>query len=151
MRKIMIVLTAIAIISIGLFIGLMAFTWRTDLSHQPPYSAFLNTPLEFQAPYAIVKEDPSGRFKSYSLIDYSPSEDYQRTSIKKVYGPGDKIRFYAAKSYYSIHVGTTYYLLGKDTLDSGEAIEFEYYLTNNSPRLWETLEAFLERRKQEGH
>jgi len=50
-----------------------------------------------------------------------------------------------------MHVGTSHHLIGRDTLESGEIIEFEYYLMNGIPRAWETLEEYLSREQVPGY
>lgn len=140
--KTLLILAAIGILMIGLFIGLMAFTWRTDVSEKEPYRGFLNTPLEIKEASVIVKEE--GRFADFSI---DSQEALVNFTTEKILEPGDRIQFYAAKSYYSLHVGTSYYLLGRDTLSSGEVVSFEYFLSDYSPRIWETLEEFLERKE----
>lgn len=144
MKKPLLILAAIGITVIGLFIGLMAFTWRADVSENESYRYFLNTPLEIKEASVIIKDE--GRFTDYSI---DSQEALANFTLEKVLEPGDRIQFYAAKSYYSIHVGTSYYLLGRDTLSSGEVVDFEYYLSEYSPRIWETLKEFLERKEQE--
>ena len=144
LKKIMLGTLITSLIFIGLVISILFFTWRTDVSKQEPYVYFINTGLDIKQPYSIVRE--KGRFKDFALRAYSPS--VQNELIEKVYKPGDLIQFYAAKSYYSLHVSKNYYLIGRDTLPSGKVIEFEYFMTEYEPRIWETLEEFLERKGQ---
>ncbi|WP_341225819.1 hypothetical protein [uncultured Arcticibacterium sp.] len=138
------ILATIGITVIALFIGLMAFAWRNDVSDQEQFSGFLNRPLEIKRAGVIIKKE--GRFADYGM---DSQEALANFTAEQLLNPGDKLEFYAAKSYYSIHVGTSYYLLGRDTLSSGEVVSFEYFLSDYSPRIWETLAEFLERKEQE--
>lgn len=142
--KPILIFSAVGIVIIGLFIGLMAFWWRNDVSNQVPYRVFLNWPLDIKIGSVIIKEE--GRFTDYSIDSQEALANY---SAEKMLAPGDKLEFYAAKSYYSLHVGTSYYLLGRDTLSSGEVVSFEYFLSDYSPRIWETLAEFIKRKERE--
>lgn len=142
--KPLLILSVIGIVVIGLFVGLMAFSWQNDVSDQESFSDFLNRPLEIKRPCVIIKEE--GWFADYSIDSQDALANFPAEKVLKA---DDKLHFYAAKSYYSIHVGTSYYLLGRDTLSSGEVVSFEYFLSDYSPRIWETLAEFLERKEQE--
>ncbi|MCB0383597.1 MAG: hypothetical protein KDD05_09985, partial [Psychroserpens sp.] len=74
------------------------------------------------------------RFSNYSLVinEYSHFEEEDIKSVKHYY-PGETVTFHSAKSYYSIHVDHTYYLIGTDTLDTGEIVDFEYCFSAGSP------------------
>lgn len=60
---------------------------------------------------------------SYNLDDVKTVKHYKK---------GDTISFYKAMSYLSLFVGTTHYLIGRDTLDNGIPIEFECFSTTFS-------------------
>ncbi len=145
-KQLILIFVKITCVIIVLFIGMMAFYWRSDVSNQESYKQFLNTPLIIQQPSAITERPTGYRFKKHNVSDFYP-EQYEAELTKKIYTIGDKIQFHAAKSYYSLHVSTTYYLIGRDTLKSGEVVEFEYYLSNGLPRAWETMDDYLKRKK----
>jgi hypothetical protein len=126
-----------------LFLALIIFSFlyesKKDVSNQLPYSMFLNKPQALKEASTIRWNKTNLRFKHYSLVvgetSHFNSEDVKSV---KIYQPGDKITFYKAKTYYSIHVDKTYYLIGRDTLDSGEIIEFEYYYSpSDTSVLWQ--------------
>jgi len=131
-----------------LFVGMMLFSWRSDISNKKPYSSFLNISLEVKRASIITTIPVSNRFEKYNLTD-SYSESIKEETTKKSYNVGDTIQFYAAKSFYNMHIGTSYHLLGREILKSGEVVDFEYCLSEYSPRIWENLEDFLARKKQE--
>lgn len=136
---------------IGLFIWYLSFSSTNDLSEDIRFKDYLNKPIVVKQSFALKKNTENmNRFKAYfleSFIDDSTNRDQR---LQKKYDLGDTIIFTAAKGYYSNHVGNTYYLLGKEKLDSGEVIEFEYYASfDYSPAIWETMDEFLQRRKLE--
>lgn len=145
-KKLMLIIITIIFFSMALYVGMLTFSWRSDISDQEPYTYYLNTPLEIQKLSAITTSPISNRFNKHNLYDLHP-EFVEAQTTKKIYKIGDKIQFYAAKSFYNMHIGTSYYLIGRDTLNSGAIIEFEYPLGNYSPRAWETMEDFLKRKK----
>ncbi|GAA4276548.1 hypothetical protein GCM10022259_12720 [Aquimarina mytili] len=114
-----------------------------------PFKGYLNNPFLVKQPSALKRSAKSvNRFSDY-YIDVSSEEAFENDkTILKKYKIGDTIIFTSAKKYFSYHVGDSYYLLGKEKLDSGEIIEFEYATSfEYLPAIWETLEEFLERRK----
>ena len=131
-----------------LFVGMMIFSWRSDVSNQEPYKSFLNTPILLKQASVLTTRPFSNRFEKLNLTELN-SGLVDEKETKKKYKVGDTIKFHSAKSFYSMHIGTSYHLLGKDTLKSGKVVEYEYYLSDYSPRLWETLEDFLARKEQE--
>ena len=131
---------------IVLFISMLAFSWRSDVSSQEPYKHFLNTPLEIKTISVIKKDSIGGRFTTCTLSDYHP-EQSGHYETKQVLNVSDTIEFYAAKSFYSMHVGKTHHLIGKHTLASREVITFECYLFDGVPMAWETVEEYLKRKK----
>ena len=133
---------------IVLFISMLAFSWRSDVSAQEPYKHFLNTPLEIKTISVIKKDSIGGRFTACTLSDYHP-EQGEHYETKQVLNVGDTIEFHAAKSFYSMHVGKTHHLIGKHTLASREVITFECYLFDGVPMAWETLEEYFKRKKVE--
>lgn len=135
---------------ISFFIAMLVFSWRSDVSDQEPYKHYINTPLEIKKLCALTTKPVSNRFREYNL-SYLHPEYMEDETTKKIYSIGDKIQFHAAKSFYSMHVGTSYHLIGKDTLKSGKIITFEYPLGEHLPRLWETMEEFLIRKKIPGY
>jgi hypothetical protein len=138
---------------VALFIGYLAFTWRSDVSRDERFSKYIGRPITVKdsSTLTLVKEETQYRFKKYRL-DAHQSSIYDSPEIKtvKTYKPGDVVYFHQAMSYYSLFVGTTYYLIGRDTLDSGEVVEFEYYASfDHQPAIWETLDEFVLRRDKE--
>lgn len=117
----------------AIFISII-YQSREDVSSKDPYTKCLDTPIKLKDVATIRWRDINLRFSNYSLV-LNEASDYDTDEVKsvKVYQPGETITFFAAKSYTSIHVGTTYYLIGKDTLDTGEVIDFEYYYTGDFP------------------
>ena len=137
--RILLAIVSVAVICIGLFIWMLAYTSKTDISNQDYYAPFLNTPYRINDTTTIRWSDTNLRFSHYALVtnEYSHFDSDEVKSVKH-YFPGDSITFHSAKSYYSIHVDETYYLIGRDTLDSGEVIDFEYYFSGgNSDNLFE--------------
>lgn len=128
--KLLLIFGGVGILIIGFFIAILAYESREDISNQEPYVSFLNIPQEVKVVSTIRWNKNNLRFKNYSLVVNEDSH-YDMEDVKSVkqYQPGDFITFYSAKSYYSIHVDKTYYLLARDTLASGKVIEFEYYYT----------------------
>ena len=149
-KKLLLIIITIIFFSMALYVAMLAFSWRNDISEQEPYAYSLNTPLEIQKLSAITTSPISNRFKKHNLYGLHP-EFVEAQTIKKIYKIGDKIQFYAAKSFYNMHIGTSYHLIGRDTLNSGAVIEFEYPLSDYSPRVWETMEGFLKRKKTSRH
>ena len=150
-KSIMIILGVLTtiVVCIGLFLWFIVHSSTTDLSQDIQFKGYLNTPFLVKQP-SVLKRSAinSNRFSDY-YIDVSSEESFQndKTLLKK-YNVGDTIIFTSAKKYFSYHVGESYYLLGLDTLDSGEIIEFEYgFSFEYLPAIWESLDAFLERRK----
>ncbi len=138
-----------AIVCFAFFFWFIAHSSRTDLSQDTRFKDYLNRPFLVKQP-SVLKRSAinSNRFRDY-YIDVSSEDVFQndKTLLKK-YHIGDTIIFTSAKKHFSYHVGESYYLLGHDTLDSGEIIEFEYGASfKYSPAIWESLDAFLERRK----
>lgn len=144
-------LLTVIVLVIGLFLWFIAYAKTTDVSQDVRFKAFLNKPLIVKQSAGLMRSaENSNRFSAY-YIDIA-HEDAQVTTngILKKYQIGDTISFTAAKKYSSNNVGDTYYLLGNETLDSGELIVFEYGLSlEYMPAIWETLDAFLERRALE--
>ncbi|PWJ58660.1 hypothetical protein CLV98_10325 [Dyadobacter jejuensis] len=138
-----------ALVFMGLFLWFIAYSSTTDLSHDQRFKPYLNKAYIVKQPSALKRSiESSNRFSAY-YIDVSSEEDFKNDpSILKKYHIGDTITFSTAKKYFSYHIGDSYYLLGKEKLDSGEIIEFEYGANfDYSPAIWESLDEFLERRK----
>ncbi len=151
MKKVISISILAIVIIISLFIGLLAYSSKKDVSAQEPYKTYINTPVIIKDSVAIVQSQINGRFKNNYLEKYFSGIDDEYITHKKILIPGDTLQFYAAKSYYSMHVDTNYYLLGRETLDSGEIIEFEYFLSDYEPKVWETLDEFLARKDRLNH
>ncbi|WP_299247389.1 hypothetical protein [uncultured Lacinutrix sp.] len=137
--KILIGMGLLVFLFLALIIFSVLYESKKDVSKQLPYSMFLNKPQALKEASTIRWNKTNLRFKHYSLVvgeaSHFNSEDVKSV---KIYQPGDKITFYKAKMYYSIHVDKTYYLIGRDTLDSGEIIEFEYYYSSSDTSvLWQ--------------
>ena len=107
---------------------------KKEVSEDERYSKILNRPFKLKDVATIRWNATNLRFRNYSLVLNEASE-YDSPDVKsvKVYKSGDPITFISAKSYSSLHVGTTYYLIGRDTLTTGEVVEFEYYYTGDMP------------------
>lgn len=136
-KKILLVLLSIVtlgVLLIGFFIFMLAYQSRKDISMQEPYASFLKKPHQIKDTTTIRWYDLNSRFSNYSLVpnEYSQLNEDNIKSVKH-YFPGDSITFHSAKSYYSMHVDTSYYLIGSDTLDTGEVIDFEYYFSGGDP------------------
>ena len=118
---------------IGLFCALM-YESKKDVSEDEGYAKCLNIPFKLKEHATIRWNANNLRFQNYSLI-LNEASTYDTPEVKsvKIYQPGETITFFSAKSYSSLHVGTTYYLIGRDTLDTGEVIDFEYYYTGGLP------------------
>ena len=135
----------IAIVTFYFF--LLTYESKKDVSNTEPFLYYLNTPLEVKHVSTIRWNRDAQRFSNYSL-NHNKDSNFNDETVKSVkkYIPGDKITFYAAKKYKSLHVGDTYYFLGKDTLSNGKEITFEYYYYDKYfYNIWETEEEFLER------
>ncbi|WGD34670.1 hypothetical protein [Olleya sp. YS] len=133
-RKLLrVVLATLILLCAAIFISII-YESREDVSNLDPYSKCLNTPIKLKDVATIRWYDTNLRFSNYSLV-LNEASDYDTDEVKsvKVYQPGETITFFEAKSYTSLHVGTTYYLIGRDTLDTGETIEFEYYYSGGIP------------------
>ena len=138
-----------AFVFIGLFIWFIAYSSTTDVSNDAPFKEYLNKPLVVKETFALIRGDENLNRFSSNYIDVSSEEAFIKDkAILKEYRIGDTIVFTSAKKYFSNHVGNSYYLLGSETLDTGEIIEFQYGTSfEYMPAMWETLEEFLERRK----
>lgn len=137
------------LVCVGLFWWYLAYSSTTDLSEDIRFKKYLNTSFKVTQPCALKRNpDDSNRFSAHYLAAASLEDFENDTTLLKKYQIGDAIVFTSAKKFYSHHVGECYYLLGQERLDSGQIITFEYS-TNFQylPAIWETLEAFLERRK----
>ncbi|WP_282070037.1 hypothetical protein [Olleya namhaensis] len=121
------------IMVIGVFCALM-YDSKKDVSEDERYAKCLNIPFKLKEHATIRWNANNLRFKNYSLI-LNEASAYDTPEVKsvKIYQPGETVTFISAKSYSSLHVGTTYYLIGRDTLDTGEVIDFEYYYTGDFP------------------
>lgn len=137
----------------ALFIGYLMFTWRANVSADPRFSKYIGKPITVKdtSTLTLVKEETQYRFKNYRLDAHQSSiNDDAFVKTVKFYQPNDVIQFHEAHSYYSLFVGKTYYLIGRDTLDSGEVVEFEYYASfDHFPAIWETTDEFVARRDKE--
>lgn len=142
-------------LGIGFFLFLVAivcfifYESRKDVSKDPKFSQYLRKPLEIKSKSLLRWNKNKLRFCNYSLHNNEDS-DYNLGDIKSVkkYAIGDYIIFDKAMRYKNMHVGETYYLLGKDTLLTGEVVEFEYYTNSRySAEIWETEADFLKRIK----
>ncbi|MEM5566852.1 hypothetical protein WNY78_17150 [Psychroserpens sp. AS72] len=127
-------IVGIGVIVIGLFFWMLVYESRKDISTKKPYVSFLNTPHIIKDTTTIRWYDTNLRFSHYALVtnEYSHFNEDEVKSVKH-YFPGDTVMFHSAKSYYSIHVDNSYYLIGSDTLDSGEVVEFEYNFHGGNP------------------
>lgn len=151
-RRIFIVVSVLGIgflVVVGIFIFMLAYSSKTDVSDQDAYAQFLNIPLEVKHTATLSFSENQHRFSNYS-ISTSDGSDFEFEDVKSIkhYKYGDTLTFYKAMKFYSMHVGDTYYLIGRDTLDNGKAIEFEYYLQDKYfYNIWETEKEFLDRVK----
>lgn len=134
---------------IGLFFWFIAYSSTKDISGDVHFKNYLNKPLVVKQASVLTRVDNnSKRFSNYYIDISSEESSIIYKKILKKYKIGDTITFTSAKIFFSNHVGNSYYLLGNETLDSGEIIEFQYgTLFEYYPAIWETLDAFLERRK----
>lgn len=135
------------------FIVMFLYASKNNISDDAKFSDSIGKPLKIKSISQLRWSKDNLRFKNYSLVENDSSiVDLEDVKTVKVYPIGAIIKFYAAKSYKSMHVGETYYLLGKDTLDSGKVVEFEYYTGSNySPEIWESEAEFLERVQNSSH
>ena len=129
------------VITIG-FLGILFFAAifafilyksKKDISNEEPYVSFLNKPHQLKTVSTLRWHKDNLRFSHYSL-EVNDDSNYNEEDVKSVkqYQPGDVITFHAAKSYFSNHVGESYYLIGRDTLETGEVVEFQYYYMPNA-------------------
>ncbi|WP_179349222.1 hypothetical protein [Winogradskyella pacifica] len=125
-----IIIGILGLLFIGAILFFILYESKKDISKEEPYVSFLNKPQKLKAISTVRWHKDNLRFSHYSLEvnddSYHNNEDVK--SVKQ-YQPGDIITFYAAKSYFSNHVGESFYLIARDTLDTGEVIEFQYYYT----------------------
>lgn len=139
-------LATIILLGAALFISII-YESRQDISDDSRFSKLLNTPIQVKSISTIRWNKNNIRFKQYTLNQNEDSNlDLEEVKSVKKYQIGDTIYFFAAKSYKSLHVGENFYLIGKDTLNNGEIIEFEYFTASDySPEIWETEQEFLKR------
>ena len=132
-RIVTIIVLFFVIIIIVVFCALM-YESKKDVSEDERYAKCLNIPFKLKDSATIRWNANNLRFKNYSLV-LNEASAYNTPEVKsvKIYQPGEAITFFSAKSYSSLHVGTTYYLIGRDTLDTGEVIDFEYYYSGGLP------------------
>lgn len=142
----MLVLVISILVFIGLLLWFLAYSSTTDVSNHTNFKGYINKPFIVKQASVLRRGDlNSNRFRAF-FIDVNTLEE-DKTVVKK-YNVGDTIVFTSAKKYSSNHVADSYYLIGKEKLKSGEIIEFEYSASFiYSPAIWETSEAFLNRRK----
>jgi hypothetical protein len=152
MKKLMIILFSLVGL-VALFVGYLMFTWRSDVSLDPRFSTYIGKPIivKDSSTITLVKEKTQYRFKNYRLNAHQASiEDDAFVKTVKLYKPSDVIQFHEARSYSSLFVGKTYYLIGRDTIDTGEVVEFEYFtMFDHLPAVWETVDEFVARRDKE--
>ncbi len=147
--KIILGIVIVVILLMGLFLWYLSYSSIENVSQELPFKNYLNKPFVVKQPSALIhNSDSQNRFSDYYIDVYSEEANENNPKILKKYKVGDTIVFTSAKKYFNNHVGDSYYLLGHEKLDSGEVIAFEYgagfeYML----AIWETNEAFLERRK----
>lgn len=129
-KYIILTIVILGFLFIGTILLFILYESKKDISKEEPYISFLNKPQKLKTVSTLRWHKDNLRFSHYSLElnddSYHNTEDVK--SVKQ-YQPGDVITFYAAKSYFSNHIGESYYLMAQDTLDTGEVIEFQYYYT----------------------
>lgn len=123
---------------IGLFLWFMVYSKTTDVSGDLPFKRYINKPLIVKHASGLLHNaENSNRFSAYYMDVVSEDAIVTADGILKKYNIGDTIVFTAAKKYFSNHVGDSYYLLGNETLDSGEVIEFQYGVSfEYEPAIW---------------
>jgi hypothetical protein len=141
------------VLAVAGYIGLLVFNKRSNASSDPRFAPYLNRPIVIKNPATLLwqKDENQTRFKRHSLKagEYSSYETPELKSVKQ-YVPGDTVRFREAWTYYSLFVGTSPYLIGRETLENGEEVEFEYFASfDYLPAIWETAEEFRSRRERE--
>ncbi len=120
-------LLTVVFLVIALFVWFIAYAKTTDVSEDLPFKRYINKPLIVkQASGLMHSAENLNRFSAYFIDVASDDPNITDERILKKYNIGDTISFTAAKKYFSNHVGDSYYLLGNETLDSGELIEFQY-------------------------
>jgi len=119
------------ILGVGVIFFTLIYEKKEDVSDIKPYSEYLNIPFKLDDYATIQWSDTKIRFSHYSL-NLNEASDYDREDIKsvKVYKPGETVTFHKAKKFSHLHTGTTYYLIGRDTIDTGEVIEFEFHYSS---------------------
>ena len=151
--KTTIIIVMVAVVAfISFYLYILSHGGRSDVSDDPKFKDFLNKsfPLQDSATLIWYADKYQYRFQPYALqFGYSSNYDEPTHKTIKNFNPGDKVTFHQALKYKSLHVGSTYYLIGKEILPSGEVIEFEYAYSNLNQLLWETKDEFLDRRKRE--
>ena len=129
-KYIVLAIGILGLLVVGIILAFVLYTSKKDISKEEPYRSLLNQPQIVKEVSTIRWNKDNLRFSHYSL-EVNDDSYYNNEDVKSVkqYQPGDIITFYAAKSYFSNHVGESYYLIARDTLDTGEVIEFQYYYT----------------------
>lgn len=129
-KYIVLAIGILGLLVVGIILAFVLYTSKKDISKEEPYRSLLNQPQIVKEVSTIRWNKDNLRFSHYSLEvnndSYHNNEDVK--SVKQ-YQAGDVITFHAAKSYFSNHVGESFYLIARDTLDTGEVIEFQYYYT----------------------
>ena len=150
-KFVVLTIVGLALLFVGIIVFFILYESRTDISTDEPFVQFIDEPIEVKVVSTLRWNKNSLRFKNYSIaVNEDSNYDLEDVKSVKRYQPGDTIYFYAAKKYKSMHVGETYYLIGRDTLENGNAIEFEYYFEDRYlNNIWETEEEFLDRIKKD--
>lgn len=146
----------IVLSAVGLFVFLvvaflftMFYESKKDISKDKQFAQYLNKPIVIKNIASIRWNKNQLRFSNYSL-DISNGEDFDYGDVKTIkhYKIGDTIIFCKAMRYKNMHVGETYYLIARDTLNNNTPIEYEYYFQDKYfYNIWETEAEFLERIK----
>ncbi|WP_178985466.1 hypothetical protein [Winogradskyella helgolandensis] len=132
-KYIVLTIVILGVLVVGIILFFILYESKKDISDEEPYVSFLNEPQLVKEVSTIRWNKDKLRFSHYNLVVNEDSNfDYEDVKSVKHYQPGDVITFHAAKSYFSNHVGESYYLMARDTLDTGEIIEFQYYYTPNA-------------------
>lgn len=129
-------------------VGIVAFVWillsskKSDVSKKKPYQNLINKPITLQYTGAIYKQDAAySRFENLCLSTTTDGNKALAFVPK-----GSLVHFYAAKKYQSFLGEPGVYLLGVHILPNGKRLAFEYRYLEEGINIWESQNAFEQRK-----
>lgn len=157
-RIILLIITALIVITFCFYYAVLRTNLK-DVSIKEPFKIYINTPIVVQSTSELVwiKGGVSHLANEYILQAHQQTlVDEENRKTVKIYQPGDTIYFHKALEFYNASVGTSRFLIGKETLPSGEEVEIEYStalgkedkLTSESYgiEIWESLTNYTNRK-----